>query len=73
MPGQPRLSQRCKWYATAATYTQVAVLPWSYVAEMGTKNSLTLRRNTASIVKDVAYTHMLLVQGVHLYINGKLQ
>jgi len=38
--GQPNLTQRCKWFATAATYTQVAVLLWRYDAEMGTANSL---------------------------------
>jgi len=38
--GQPNLTQRYKQFATASTSTQVAVMPWSYDAEMGTANSL---------------------------------
>jgi len=34
------LTQRCKLFTTASAYTQVAVLPWRYNAEMGTANSL---------------------------------
>jgi len=34
------LIQHCKRFATAATSTQVAVLPWHYGAEKGTANLL---------------------------------
>jgi len=37
---RPNLTQRCKWFATASTSTQVAVLPWRYDAELGIVNSL---------------------------------
>jgi len=40
IPGRPNLSQRCKWFATASTSMQVAVVPWRYDAEMGTVNLL---------------------------------
>jgi len=32
--------KHCKWFATASTSTQVAVLPWRYDTELGTTNSL---------------------------------
>jgi len=38
--GQPNLTQRCKWFATASTSMQVAVLPRHYDVEMSTANSL---------------------------------
>jgi len=38
--GRPNLTQRSKRFATASTFTQVAMLPWRYDAEMGTANSL---------------------------------
>jgi len=47
--GQSNLTQRCKRFTTASTSRQVAVLPWHYIAKMGTTN-YTLRRNTASIM-----------------------
>jgi len=40
MPDRPDLTQRCKWFAAASIYMQVAVLRWCYDAEMGTTNSL---------------------------------
>jgi len=36
------LTQRCKRFATAPTSTQVAVLTWRYVTEMGTVKGLCL-------------------------------
>jgi len=38
--GRPNLTQHCKRFATASTFTQVAVLPWRYDGEMGIANSL---------------------------------
>jgi len=40
IPDWPNLTQRCKRFVTVSTFTQVAVLPWRYDAEMGTVNSL---------------------------------
>jgi len=37
--GRPNLSQRCKRFATASTFTQVAVLLWRYVVEIDCANS----------------------------------
>jgi len=40
IPDRPNLTKLCKWFATASTSTQVAVMPWRYDTEMGTANSL---------------------------------
>jgi len=39
-PRRPNFTQRCKRFATASTFTQVAALPCRYDAEMGTANLL---------------------------------
>jgi len=51
IPDRPNLTQRCKRFVTASTYTQVAVLPWRYDAERAPQTRYTLQRNTASILK----------------------
>jgi len=38
--GRPSLTQRYKRFNTASTSTQAAVLPWRYVAETDSANSL---------------------------------
>jgi len=51
IPGRPNLTQRCKRYVTASTSTQVAVLPWCYVMELGTTNSLKTLKHGKSITR----------------------
>jgi len=36
-------------------YISIAVLPWRYVAEMGTATRYTLRQNTVSIMKGLVF------------------
>jgi len=51
-------TQRCKRFATASTFTQVAVLPWRYDVEMGTKWPFRDSEETFSIFKSSC--HLLL-------------
>jgi len=51
--GRPNLTQRCKRFATASASTQVAVLSWRYDGRLTLQTRYTLRRNTASIMKDL--------------------
>jgi len=40
IPEKSNLIRHCKPFATASKFTQVVILPWRYVAEMGTQSCL---------------------------------
>jgi len=61
IPDRPNLTQRCTRFATASTFTQVALLPWRHDAKMGTATLCTLRRNTASITKGLVFWKKILI------------
>jgi len=53
--GRRNLTQRCKRFATASTFTQVAVLPWRYDRRWALQTRYTLRRNTTNTMKGLVW------------------
>jgi len=70
IPGRPYFTQSCNRFATASTFAQIAVLPWRFVAEKGTTNSLHgLRRNTVKMKGLVLRFVSLFDRRSYLWLN----